>query len=203
MSNTNDAIQGIGNDYYANDPHNPGNLMRRASNFSQTHSSDSDRVTRNTPIRSILTSTVANGDAVASPAVSLPPVLIRAIVRQTSFGQQSPTKIYQYDSHTNYYDDDDNDDNDDDKKTSGLEAMNSNATVGEPMESTGSDMKKQPQVAQTIPGDQAAGDDDDGGDFCGLFGKKKKENQPKKQVEAVGYWQLYRFASKRDWFYVT
>ncbi|KFH63172.1 hypothetical protein MVEG_11207 [Podila verticillata NRRL 6337] len=124
--------------------------------------------------------------------------------------------MYQYDSYTNYYyydddnDDDDNndddnndDDNNDDKKTRGLEATNINATVSEPMESTGSDVKKQPQVAQTIPSDQTEGDDDEGGGFCGLFGKKKKGNQPKKQVEAVGYWQLYRFASKRDWFYVT
>ncbi|KAF8985644.1 hypothetical protein BGZ52_010321, partial [Haplosporangium bisporale] len=206
-----DVQKGIKNDYYANDPHNPGNLVRRASNFSQTHRSDSDRVTRNTSIRSTLTSIVANGDTVASPAVNLPPVLIPAIVRQTSFGEQLSTKMYQYDSYTNYYyydddnndDDNNDDDNNDDKKTRGLEATNINATVSEPMESTGSDVKKQPQVAQTIPSDQTEGDDDEGGGFCGLFGKKKKGNQPKKQVEAVGYWQLYRFASKRDWFYVT
>lgn len=196
MSNNNHANQGIKNDYYANDPHNPGNLVRRGSDFSQTHRSDSDGVTRNTSIRSILTST-ASGDAVAPPTVNLPPVLIPAIVRQTSFGQHSsPTKVYQYDSRTNYYDDDD------DEMTSGLEATFSSATAVEPAESTGSDMKKQPQVAQTIPGDQA-GDDGGGRGVCGLFGKKKKDNQPKKQVEAVGYWQLYRFASKRDWFYVA
>ncbi|KAF9570080.1 Multidrug resistance protein 1 [Mortierella alpina] len=33
------------------------------------------------------------------------------------------------------------------------------------------------------------------------FRSKKKKVQ--KQVEAVSYWQLYRFASKKDWLYVT
>ncbi|KAG0007297.1 hypothetical protein BGZ81_005001, partial [Podila clonocystis] len=72
-NNDDDAIQGIENDYYANDPHNLGNLVPRASNFSQSRRSDSDRVTRNNSIRSILTSKVASGDAVTSPAVILPP----------------------------------------------------------------------------------------------------------------------------------
>ncbi|KAG0371367.1 Multidrug resistance protein 1 [Gamsiella multidivaricata] len=42
----------------------------------------------------------------------------------------------------------------------------------------------------------------------GMFGWFKKLNggdrrQPKPKVEAVGYWQLYRFASKADWVYVA
>ncbi|KAG0315420.1 Multidrug resistance protein 1 [Dissophora globulifera] len=31
---------------------------------------------------------------------------------------------------------------------------------------------------------------------------RKKTTEPKKTVEAVTYWQLYRFATKRDWFFV-
>ncbi|KAG0030198.1 Multidrug resistance protein 1 [Podila clonocystis] len=195
-NNDDDAIQRIGNDYYANDPHNPSNHVRRASNFSQSRHSNSDRVTRNTSIRSI-GSILASNDAVSSPSMNLPPVLIPAIVRQTSFGQQSPTKAYQYDCHTNYYDN---------ENMNGLEATNSTATVGEcPEGLEGGDVKKQPQLAQAIPGDQPGAHDSGGGrregGCCGLFGKKKK--QAKKPVEAVGYLQLYRFASKKDWLYVA
>jgi hypothetical protein len=40
-----------------------------------------------------------------------------------------------------------------------------------------------------------------GGFFaCCGFGKKKV---PEKPIEAVSYWQLYRFASKKDWLYVA
>ncbi|KAG0096337.1 Multidrug resistance protein 1 [Podila epicladia] len=184
-NNDDDAIQGIEHDYYANDPHNPGNPVRRASNFSQTRHSDSDRVTRRSSIGSIL----ASGDAIASPSVNLPPVLIPAIVRRTSSGQQSPIKkAYQYDCHTNYYED---------ESMNGLEATNSGAIVGGSSGGlAGGDMKTQPQMEQATSGDQPKAGDGGGGS-----GKKKK--QVKKPVEAVGYLQLYRFASKKDWVYVT
>lgn len=57
---------------------------------------------------------------------------------------------------------------------------------------------KQQQQGETIEGEAAAAG---GGGFFACFGRGKKQ-EPKKKVEAVSYWQLYRFASKRDWLYV-
>ncbi|KAG0199551.1 Multidrug resistance protein 1 [Mortierella sp. GBA30] len=42
----------------------------------------------------------------------------------------------------------------------------------------------------------------EGGGLFGCFKAKKRSPEPKRKVEAVTYWQLYRFASKKDWVFV-
>ncbi|GJJ74770.1 ATP-binding cassette, subfamily B (MDR/TAP), member 1 [Entomortierella parvispora] len=55
---------------------------------------------------------------------------------------------------------------------------------------------------QQQQGETAEGETAGGGGLFACFGRGKKQG-PKKKVEAVSYWQLYRFASKRDWLYVV
>jgi len=58
---------------------------------------------------------------------------------------------------------------------------------------------QQQQQGETAEGEAAAAAGSGGLFAC--FGRGKKQEH-KKKIEAVSYWQLYRFASRRDWLYV-